>query len=92
MQIIETNITYGHSETIKDHQSRIIKVDSWEDYISLYNQYHGEPSGDYNGSLIGYTLPKNAHIYKLSYDDFHLQCELVLWNNDVETKLAYLVK
>jgi len=91
MQVIETNVMY-HGDSITDHQSRIIKTDSWEDYISLYNRYSGDTAGNYNGTLLGYSLPKNAHINSLKYDDFHLRCNLTLFNNEDILKLAYLVK
>jgi hypothetical protein len=90
LKVIETNIFYNN-DIVADHQSRLIEVDSWDEYISLYNNYNGEPTGEYKGNLMGYTLPKNAHIDSLTYDKFHLRCNLILWNNQLALKTAYLI-
>ena len=92
MKIIETNISYDLSGQISDHQSCIItNCQSWEDYISIFENYDGNASGFYNGSLNGRTLPNEVKIEFLEYDEYHLRCNMSRkqWS---ETKLAYRVE
>lgn len=92
MKIIETNISYDLAGNIKDHQSRVINTcNNWNEYVSLYENYDGEAVGQHNGTMNGYVLPKLATIKKLTHDDFHLQCELKLWNGLKEMKLSYKI-
>ncbi|MDD2477183.1 MAG: hypothetical protein PHI32_14900 [Dysgonamonadaceae bacterium] len=76
----------------EDHQARITNIESWDEYISLYTTYSGEASGrDYKSSMMGCVLPKMATIKNLKYNDFHLSCEVVLFNGMITKKLAYLI-
>jgi hypothetical protein len=94
MKIVETNIIY-EGLTFHDHQTRILEVPSWEEYCDLYRNYNGTPVGDkyncvFNG-MSGFVLPKNAEIIELKIDDFHLTCDLNLWNGTPHYKLAYVI-
>lgn len=92
MRIIETNISYYLDGNIADHQSRVINTcNNWNEYVFLFENYDGDAVGQYNSTMNGYVLPKFAIINKLTYDDFHLYCELNLWNGLKETKLSYRV-
>lgn len=87
VQIIETNIDFHN----KEHQSRIITYKSWDDYCKLYINYNGEPTENLNGTLIGRVLPRDATITSLKYDDFHLSCDILLYNGLVQIRFAYLI-
>ncbi len=76
---------------IMDHQSRIVEVNSWEDYCKAFKEYNGVPI-EFKSltSIIGSTIPKDMDIYNLEFDDCHLSCNM--WNGRFGTKkLAYLV-
>jgi hypothetical protein len=93
MKVIETNISYVNG-IIGDHQSRVIDISSWDDYVDMFRLYDGKADGDfYNafGDLMnGYTLPSGATINSLIYDEHHLSCEV---NSIFRTiKLAYLIQ
>lgn len=92
MRVIETNLSMK-DEVIKDHQSRIIEVNSWEDYCKAFSTYDGDYIDKFKAltPLMGCSIPKNAQIKNLKYDDFHLSCEVVLYNGLIDTKLAYLI-
>lgn len=95
MKIVETNIIY-EGFAFRDHQTRVLEISSWEEYCDLYRNYNGTPVGDkykcvYN-QLSGYVLPKNAMIMNLKIDDFHLTCDLNLWDGTPHYKLAYIIE
>jgi hypothetical protein len=95
LKIVETNIIY-EGLTFHDHQTRVLEISSWEEYCDLYRNYDGTPVGDkykcvYN-EMQGYVLPKNATILGLHIDDFHLTCDLNLWNEAPHYKLAYIIE
>lgn len=73
----------------------MILCNSWNEYVDLYKYYKGESCGkdikSFTG-LLGNVLPKDATIKNLVFDDFHLSCDLILWNGATGTKLAFLAK
>lgn len=75
---------------IKNHQSRVIEADSWEEYCKAFEEYKGEPVGFKSlTKMIGDTIPKAVDITNLIYDEYHLSCDI--WNGMFKTKkLAYL--
>ena len=99
MKIVETNISYS-SKRLEDHQSRVLEVPSWEEYCDLYRNYTGEAIRDedvnyknvYNTFLRGCLLPKRATIKNLKIDNFHLTCDMNLWNGTPHYKLAYILE
>lgn len=95
MKIVETNIIY-EALIFHDHQTRVLEIPSWEEYCDLYRNYDGTPVGNkyrcvYN-QLLGYVLPKNATIMDLKIDDFHLTCDLDLYNGNQHYKFAYVLE
>lgn len=95
MKIVETNIIY-EGLTFHDHQTRVLEIPSWEEYCDLYRNYNGNHVGDeykcvYN-QLFGYVLPRNATIINLKVDDFHLTCDMTLWDGTPHYKLAYVIE
>ena len=95
VEVIETNISIDDYRNIKDYQSRMVQVPSWEEYITLYTKYCGIANGrDYkthNNNLLGCVMPSNATIDNLEYDNFHLKCDIRFFNGSKEIKLAYLI-
>ena len=85
VQIIETTIN------MKDHQSRVIKYSSWEEYCQLYDNYDGNSTEFINGTLLGVSLPNQAMITQLKYDDFHLECFIKLYDDTWCKRFAYLI-
>lgn len=92
IKIIETNLFYEKDMVLKDHESRIIKMDSWEEYVNMYLNYNGEAIW-YNGNsrLMGCILPHFANIYEIEHDEFHLTCRMGLCNDSYMIKLAYKI-
>jgi hypothetical protein len=89
IKIIETNLSMD-GDIIKDHQSRVIEVESWDEYLDEIKEYKCVSRLDMFYNLNGCTLPKNCRIDKLVYDDFHLSCDVYSFYNNMKTKkLAY---
>lgn len=91
VKIIETNLSISKSGAIKDHQSRIVEANSWEEYCKSFDMYDGNAI-EFKSltNMIGNTVPKEVKLYFLKHDDFHLSCNV--WNGIFKTqKLAYLI-
>lgn len=91
VKIIETNLSLDNINNIMDHQSRIIEVNSWEDYCKVFQEYRGDSVEFKSLTLMkGDTLQKNCSITNFVYDKFHLSCDIL--KGKIRTKkLAYLV-
>ena len=86
MLVIETNISYENGiKEFCDHQSRIVIVDSWDEYVETYIN---QKSTSYIGTMSGRNFSKMSKILNLEYDDFHLSCDV---DNGfmISKKLAY---
>lgn len=88
IEIIETNLSgpinvNEKSIQIIDHQSRIIKANSWEEYVSFYSK--PEELRD----KFPRTLPRQIKILNFKNDDFHLSC--IIDAGTISTyRLAYI--
>lgn len=93
VEIIETNLSYDNNGQLQDHQSRIVEANSWKEYVSIYENYDGNYVDKFKvkTQLLGYSIPRMVKIMNLKYNDFHLSCDLILWNGQNEGKLAYLI-
>ncbi|MDD4779070.1 MAG: hypothetical protein PHT02_00505 [Tissierellia bacterium] len=91
IKVIETNLSIQVDNTIIDHQSRVIEVESWKDYIEEIKSAKTVIRNSVIGALHGATIPKEAKIENLIYDDFHLKCEVINWLGIRSIKLAYKV-
>lgn len=90
IKVIETNLSLNKTETIKDHQSRVVEVNSWEDYCKAFEEYDGKPV-EFKSitNMTGNSIPREMAVLNLEYDDFHLSCDV--WDGLYMTKkLAYL--
>jgi len=78
IKVIETNMSVNLDGEIKDHQSRVIEVESWGSYIQEIMNEKSAERRSVIGNLHGKTIPSNATVYDLEHDDFHLS--YVLYN------------
>lgn len=89
VKVIETNLSIKEGE-IFDHQSRMVSVDSWEDYIKAFVEYDGLAVGGFRAitNMLGNSIQKDAEISNLQYDEYHLSCD-IKYKDWTEKKLAY---
>ena len=89
IKIIETNLSgpinaNEKSIQIIDHQSRIVKANSWEEYVSFYSKPEDEELRD----KFPRTLPRQIKVLDFKNDDFHLSCII---DTEIQTyRLAYI--
>lgn len=81
----------SRSDVIADHQSRVIEVDSWDDYISEFKNMRATYRSSVLGSLHGFSLPKHSRVENLAHDEKHLSCDVYNSFGFKIKKLAYLV-
>ena len=81
--VIETNLSMN-GDKIADHQSRVIEVPSWEEYCAIYENYSGQACtiGKSLTHLSGNNINSHRIIENLTYDNFHLSCDMV-WDNEL---------
>jgi len=94
IKVIETNLSIDQEENhaiIKDHQSRVIEVDSWEEYIQEIKDGESVSRKCVIGNLHGKTIPSDAIVSNLVYDDFHLSYDIINRFGFWSKKLAYRV-
>jgi hypothetical protein len=92
-KVIETNLIICDGN-VKDFQSRIIEVESWEEYVNLFKNYSGKAVGLYLAEqdyyLEGWVLLNDMIIKYLEIDKYHLICNVQ--KGDISfTKISYLV-
>ena len=92
IKIIETNLSVDGENTIKDHQSRVIEVDSWDEYIQEIKTSKTVVRNSVLGSLHGTTIAHNAKVVNLTYDDCHLDCDVINGLGIKSRKLAFRIK
>lgn len=90
-KVIETNLSMLN-DTIVDHQSRIVEVESWESYIEEFKTIKSINRKSLGGCGNGATIPKHIiRVSDLKYNDFHLSADVHFENGWVTKKLAYLI-
>lgn len=89
VKVIESNLSIGKDKFIIDFQSRVVEAESWEEYVRSFEEYDGLAVEFLHVSnMIGNSIPKNAKITNLNYDDRHLSCEIHK-DDFIIYKLAY---
>ena len=90
VKIIETNLSMSDM-IVMDHQNRVVEASSWEDYCNAFKNYNGD-TVEFKSltSMFGSTIPREAGVYNLKYDDFHLSCDVIKAGRYTAKKLAYL--
>lgn len=93
VKVIETNISMKNGD-IFDHQSRVVEVNSWEDYCKAFEEYDGSAIGWFNSitSIVGNSIPKDVKILNLTYNDHNLTCEFKYRDGWIVKKLSYKSK
>lgn len=91
MRAIETNlIIMGATNIILDHQSRVVKIESWEDLIDEVKNAKSVIRKDEVGSLHGATIPIGSTIENFKSDDHVITCDFSRGNHTwKEKKLIY---
>lgn len=90
VKIIETNLSLDKTNTIQDHQSRIVEALDWDTYCKAYKNYNNGYVEFHSKTMPGATLMSNCLLTELVYDDIHLSC--IIDKGICKTKrLAYKV-
>ena len=96
IKVIETNISVDNEGISRDHQSRVVEFEKWDDVIDEFKSEISVDRKDALGSLHGRTIPLNSMIADLKYDDFHLSCNIIRDTGNgfliKDKKLVYLIK
>lgn len=90
LKVIETNLSMD-GEIIKDHQSRVIEVESWEVYVKEVQNKETNIRSAILGHLSGCTIPRCSKVENLIYDEKHLSCDIYNYAGVKTRKLAYLI-
>jgi hypothetical protein len=91
IKVIETNLSLDYENNIHDHQSRVIEVNSWEDFVEEIKEANSIIRNSIIGSLHGTTLPRESKVENLSYDDRHLMCDVINRFGMKSKKLVYKI-
>lgn len=89
IKVIETNLSVNLDGEIKDHQSRVIEVESWEEYVQEIRNEEFIERKSIIGNLHGKTIPSDVIVDNLVYDDKHLSCDIYNRHGIMSKKLAY---
>jgi len=89
IKIIETNLLINLVGEIKDHQARVIEVESWEEYIQEIKDVKSVSRNCFIGILHGTTIPREVGVENLVYDDDHLSYYIINEYGIPSKKLAY---
>ena len=91
IKVIETNLSLDNYDNIMDHQSRVIQVENWEDFINEIKERKTVIRNSILGCMHGCSIPRESKVVNLKYDDNHLSCNIYNWIGRKTKKLAYKV-
>jgi len=90
IKIIETNLSLDNNDNIVDHQSRVVEIENWNDYIKEIKECKSVFRNSILGCLSGYTIStKQLNVENIKYDDFHLSYDIYNSIGMKTKKLAY---
>lgn len=89
INIIETNISINNNNEFIDHQSRVIEVESWGNYVDEIKSAKSIFRESILGNLHGKSIPHFSKIENLKYNDFCLSCDVINRFGWKSKKLAY---
>ena len=89
IEIIETNLSIDENNVIRDHQSRIVEADSWDEYCKAYERYNGKAIFFKSKYMKGNSVMSNQKMLDLKYDKVHLSCMIVHTDGSTTKRLAY---
>lgn len=95
IEVIETNLIIDEDNIIQDHQSRVVEVNSWDEYCKAYQNYDGKEVFFKSKTMPGNSIKSNYKISKLKYDDIHLSCDIWKLINEeffATRRLAYRIE
>ena len=90
LKVIETNLTMDE-EIIMDHQSRVIEVESWENFVEEIKNARFVMRSAIIGSMYGNSVPRSSTIENFISDKKHLSCDIYNYAGMKTKKLAYLI-
>lgn len=79
-KIIETNLIFDDNNNLRDFQSRMIEVDSWEYVIDLFESDDSDDKifyADYSYNMMGVLRPKGSKIENMKYTERKLMCDVI---------------
>lgn len=96
IEVIETNLIIDENNMIRDHQSRIVEADSWNEYCEAHKNYDGKAVFFKSKVLKGNSIQSNCKISNLKYDEIHLSCNITKLKDNGEEiftdkRLAYRI-
>lgn len=92
MLVIETNIAINVDGSVGDFQSRVIEIESWGSYIEEIKENKQIIRNAHIGTSFGCSLPRVCKVSNIIHDEFHLSCDVELYNGMKTKKLSYLVR
>jgi len=91
IKVIETNLSLDDNNNIIDHQSRVIEVESWEDFIDEIKESKTIIRNSILGCLSGCSIPRESKVVNLKYNDRNLSCDVYNYLGKKGKKLVYRV-
>lgn len=96
IEVIETNLIIDKNNIIRDHQSRVIEADSWDEYCKAHKNYDGKAVFFKSKVMKGNSIQSNCKISNLKYDEIHLSCNITKLKDNGEEiftdkRLAYRI-
>lgn len=92
IKVIETNLSLDNvNDDIKDHQSRVIEVEDWNSFIDEISKGETVIRNSVLGCMSGATIPKQAKVENIIYDDKHLSCDVYNYAGAKTKKLVYRI-
>lgn len=91
VKVIETNLSLKQGCDVKDHQSRVIEVESWDTYLEEIKVGECVTRMSCLGDMYGCSIPKKCRVFNFVYDDTHASCEVILWDGTITKKLMYRI-
>jgi hypothetical protein len=88
--VIETNLLINEDETIRDHQSRVVEVESWESYAEEIKRGDSVERRSFLGHMDGKSLI--GKVLEVEFDDHHGSCITILKDGVKTKKLLYRVR
>ena len=90
VKIIETNLTID-KDIIKDHQSRVIEVESWESFVDEVKNAKFIMRTSIIGCAYGNSVPRSSKVENFISDENHFSCDIYNYAKLKTRKLAYLI-
>lgn len=78
VKIIETNISMSGEDKLIDNQSRVIEMDSWNEYVENIKNSRGVNKQCTLGELYGMTLPHNCKVTELNFTDRNVKLKHII--------------